>query len=80
MGRPLNLLLAEDNVVNRKMVLMTLEKMGHHVDIAVDGREAVEAATRRPYDVILMDCQMPELDGFEATREIRQHERGVRHT
>jgi signal transduction histidine kinase/CheY-like chemotaxis protein len=79
-ARPLVVLLAEDNAVNRKVVEMTLKKVGHRVDVAVDGREAVQAATRRHYDVILMDCQMPELDGFEATREIRRLERGERHT
>ncbi len=68
------LLVAEDNEINRLVVGEMLESAGYHHDLVVNGREAVEAAQRQAYDIVLMDCQMPELDGFEATREIRRLE------
>ncbi|HEV3025268.1 MAG TPA: PAS domain-containing protein, partial [Pirellulales bacterium] len=74
-GRHMKLLLAEDNAVNQKLVVRLLEKRGHQVTIAVNGREAVAALEREPFDVVLMDVQMPELGGFEATAAIRQGER-----
>jgi len=69
------ILLTEDNLVNREVALGMLELLGCDVDIAENGRQAVGAVLKRHYDLVLMDCQMPILDGFAATAEIRQHER-----
>jgi CheY-like chemotaxis protein len=75
-GRPLRVLLAEDSEVNRQVAVGLLEKRGHSVACVSNGREAVELARQEAFDVILMDVQMPELDGFAALEEIRRDEAG----
>jgi len=75
--RPLRILLAEDNLVNQKVGVRLLERQGHSVSLAATGAEALEAFLREDFDVILMDIQMPVMDGYDATRAIRARERST---
>jgi CheY-like chemotaxis protein len=74
------ILVADDNSENRNLAIRQLDKLGHAADAVTTGLEALEAAARFQYDAVLMDCQMPDLDGYEATREIRRREGSSRHT
>jgi CheY-like chemotaxis protein len=70
--KAMRILLVEDNLVNQRLTIMQLQRLGYKADLAKDGEEAVELARQHPYDLILMDCHLPgELDGFGATRQIR---------
>jgi CheY-like chemotaxis protein len=75
---PRRVLLAEDNVVNAKLAVRLLERLGCRVDVASNGHEALKMVQNIPFDIVFMDCQMPEMDGFEATRAIRAWERSSR--
>ena len=74
--QPLHILIAEDNAVNQKLACRLLEKQGHSFKVASNGLEAVAAAQEETFDLILMDVQMPEMDGCQATKVIRSHETG----
>ncbi|MDH5427650.1 MAG: response regulator [Nitrospirota bacterium] len=69
-----HLLVVDDHVVNQQLAQMMLERMGHRIDVVGNGLEAIEAVSRIPYDLVFMDCQMPEMDGYEATKAIREME------
>ena len=85
-GRPaagapnLKVLIVEDNPINQKVVLQILNKMGHNAEVAANGVEALHRLERSRYDIVLMDCQMPEMDGFAATSELRRREGRKEHT
>ena len=74
------ILVSEDNTLNQQVLRLQLKELGQHADFTSDGLEALQALQLKPYDVVLMDCQMPGLDGYDATAEIRRRERGSRHT
>jgi CheY-like chemotaxis protein/HPt (histidine-containing phosphotransfer) domain-containing protein len=75
---PLSILLAEDNLMNQKVALVLLERIGYAADLVSDGQQAIEAVGRKAYDVVLMDVQMPKVGGMEATRAIRAHGSAIR--
>lgn len=79
-SRKYNILMAEDNVVNQKLAMKILQKAGLYCDCVSNGRDAIDAYKSKHYDLVLMDCHMPEMDGYEATRNIREYDKQERFT
>jgi CheY-like chemotaxis protein len=77
-GHSARILVAEDNLVNQRLAVRMLNKLGHQVDVVPDGVKALTAISEKEYDLVLMDCQMPEMDGYEATRLIRRSGKSIR--
>ncbi|MBF0203363.1 MAG: response regulator [Desulfamplus sp.] len=75
--RRFKILLAEDNPINRQLALTMLRKIGYNANAVINGKEALKALVLDKYDLLLMDCQMPEMDGYEATKKIRQGDAGI---
>lgn len=73
------ILIAEDNLINQKVIERMVQKLGYRADLVANGRAAIEAVSQSEYGLVFMDCQMPEMDGFEACREIRKRESGAAH-
>lgn len=79
-GSGIKLLVVEDNPINRRVLVRMFETLGYSTDLAANGRQALDLLVQAPYDIVFMNCQMPDMDGFAATAEIRHRERLTRHT